>query len=348
MNTDGAASRSPSVPLPAGARPWRGLPLLAAGPLRLAHALRLPAAARHPDLSLAIVLGVCLGVLTRAVLLRLDSTPFPSRPHGRINFLFLGLVAAALGALAPAALLTANYTAGVFLAIGLSQFHQAREVDRDMLLALDHAETVPRGRAYVEGLAMMTETRNYVVMLTAMLTSAAALLFGLLPGAGVGLVSGLLITLFAVSGATVGTIAQVEAARVEHRDGALWVGGVAVLRQPSPAVLAALPAAVGARVVPRDLAARVVLAEPGQRQAILHDLAANLGVRQTPEVEGQPGQEKPLLPRCALEPGGGSLAVLAFPAARSAGLALRSIRRTPRLETLAHRPLAGRNAAEGG
>ncbi len=336
-------------PAPARAdepRPGRGMLFAAAPGAGLVHALRLPAAARHHvHLTVAIVLGLCVGVLTRAVLLRLDSSPFPSRPHGRINFLFLGFVAASLGALAPAALLTANYTAGVFLAIGLSQFHQARQIDRDMLLALDHAEIVPRGRAYVEGLAMMTETRNYVVMLTAMLTTAGTLLFGVLPGLAVGVASGLVITHLAVSGATVGNMAAVEPAEVVHTGQDIRVGGVTVLSSPPVALVAALPFAVGVRVVPHDLAARVVLAEPGQRQAILHNLAANLGVREArdeDEAHGESAGPSPLVPRCVLEPRRGSLAVLTFPALSSRELAVQAVRRTPRLETLAHRPLRGR------
>jgi len=322
----------------------------------LLHALRLPAAARHhPHLTAAIILGLCLGVLTRAVLLRLDSTPFPSRPHGRINFMFLGFVAASLGALAPAALLTANYTAGVFLAIGLSQFHQARQIDRDMLLALDHSQIVPRGRAYIEGLSMMTETRNYVVMLTAMLGTGAGLLFGLLPGAAVGVAAGVAATLFAVSGSTVGSMARVEAAEVVREGDLVRVAGVAVLRSPSGAVIESLALAVGVRVEPRDLAARVVLAEPGQRQAILHNVAANLGIRQGRDdgVEGADGRDEggtppPLVPRCALDPRRGSLALLAFPAVHSPHLVLKAVRRTPRLETLAHHPLAGRSPDDAG
>lgn len=358
--------------------------LLAAAPsVQWIHALHLPhKAMQHPHVTTAILLGLCLGVLTRAVLLRADAAPFPSKPHGRINFLFLGFVASALGVLAPAAMLTANYTAGVFLAIGLSQFHTVRQIDRDMLLALDQAELVPRGRAYVEGLSMMTETRNYLVMLIAMLTSAGSLLFGPLVGAASGVVTAVLVTAAARSGTNVGNIARVEAAPVTHEGGHVRVAGVPVLTSPGQAALAALPEAVGVRVRPRDLSARIQLAQPGQRQAILHNVAAGLGIRSGGgQVEGgeaqpagdqgghiQPGgvaglgiqedtlnqnsppaasRASPLLPRCALDPAGGDLVLLAFPAVRAPGLLLRTVRHTPRLETMEHRTLRGRSADSG-
>lgn len=381
------AGTGPDTPARPGERQAEGCgrqALLAAAPaVHWIHALHLPhKALQHPHLTAAILLGLCLGVLTRVVLLRADAAPFPSKPHGRINFLFLGFVASALGVLAPAALLTANYTAGVFLAIGLSQFHTVRQIDRDMLLALDHAELVPRGRAYVEGLSMMTETRNYLVMLIAMLTSAGSLLFGPLVGAASGLVTAVLVTAAARSGAKVGNIARVEPAPVTHEGEHVRVAGVPVLTSPGQAALAALPEAIGVRVRPRDLAARIQLAQPGQRQAILHNVAAGLGIRaggrgaeggeaqpagdqgghihpggvaglgvQEDKLKDAPSAEapraSPLLPRCALDPRGGDLVLLVFPAVRAPALLLRTVRQTPRLETMEHRPLRGVSAESG-
>lgn len=307
------------------------------------HRLRLPGGGHHPALTVAIVLGLVFGVLTRAMLLRLDATPFPSRPHGRINYLFLGFVASVLGSLAPAALLTANYTAGVFLAIGLSQFHSVRQIERDLLLALDRAALVPRGRAYIEGLAMMVETRNYLVMLTAMATTATTLLLGPLVGGAAGLLVGLAVTALAQTGTSVGSVAWVEAAEVASAGQVVSVGGIEVWREAPDAAMAALGRAIGVRVRPRDLAARLLLAEPGQRQAILHNVASNMGIRRA----AAPGGTVALLPHSALNPHGGDLALLLFPTVRSAAVALRVVRRTPLLETLEHRMLRGHRAEEG-
>jgi hypothetical protein len=300
-------------------------------PHALVHALRLPAS-KHQALTGPILLGVGAGLLTRAVLLGVDERPFPTRPHGRINYLFLGFVAAALGALAPAALLTADYTAGVFLGIGLGQFHTVREIERNMLLGLEDSELVPRGRAYIEGMAMTLETRNYLAMVAAMAATTLGLLWGLLPGMAAGAVAAAALAAAAGLGRTVGTVAEVVEAPVAREGDALTVGGTAVWRQAPPE---AAEHAVGLLVRPRDLAARLTLAQPGQRQAILHDLAVRLGVRWLAGPPGAPEQR--LAPRAAVDPHHGHLALLAFPEVRLPGRAAAVVRETPLLETLSHR-----------
>jgi hypothetical protein len=317
------------------ARPSRVLASVA-----LFHAPRLPHSA-HAVLAAAIVLGVALGVLTRMLLLAVDEGRFPSRPHGRINYVFLGLVAAVLGALAPAAVLTADYTAGVFLAIGLSQFHQVRQIERAMLRALDAVALVPRGKAYIEGLSMMLETRNYLVMLTAMLATAGGVILGMGGGAAVGVACGLGVTVAARTGASLGGVADVGPAELSVEDGQIRVGGTPVHAE-TPDLRAALPHAVGLRLRPRGIAARLSLAEPGQRQAVLHNVSANLGFhRSRPCPAGPDGRRDPadgaLLPAAAVDPASGDLAVLCFPAVGSADLAAAVARDTPLLETIRHR-----------
>ncbi len=308
------------------------------------HAPRLPHS-QHPALAAGILLGVVVGVATRAVLLGADEGRFPTRPHGRINYLFLGLVAAVLGALAPAAVLTAQYTAGVFLAIGLSQFHQVRQIERSMLRALDAVALVPRGRAYIEGLATMLETRNYLVMLTSMLASGGAAVAGLGGGAAVGLASGALAAVAARSGANLRRIAHARLAPPELDGGTVRVGGTAV-QGDSPALRAALPGALGLRLRPRNDAARLTLAEPGQRQALLHNLAANLGVRRDAEG-GDPAHDGALLPAAAVDPENGEVAVLLFPQVASGPLALGVALDTPLLEGIRHRHPRARFGQEG-
>ena len=332
----------------AGGRGAAPPPWLAAAALRppdLLHAPQLPASP-HPALAGAIVIGLAFGVLTRALLLRLDEAPFPSHPHGRINYLFLGLVASVLGALAPAALLTADYTAGVFLAIGTGQFHSVRQIEREMLAALDDTALVPRGRPYIEGLSMMLETRNYLVMLTAMSATTGALVFGALGGGALGLAVGLGVTAAARAGASVGGVAAVEPAEV-GRDaaGGVRVGGVRVMPRGAARAPEALPRALGLRLRPRDASARLTLAEPAQRQAILHNLAANLGLARAAlpggadpsGADGDPERRQALLPAAALDPDSGDLVVLFFPDVASMPAAVRVARSTPLLETVRHR-----------
>lgn len=322
--------------------PRSGAPLAAAVWI---HAPHLPHS-KHPTMAVGILLGVIVGVITRAVLLGADEGRFPTRPHGRINYLFLGVVASVLGAMAPAAVLAAQYLAGVFIAIGLSQFHQVRQIERSMLRALDATAVVPRGKAYIEGLAAMLETRNYLVMLTAMLTASGTAVAGLIGGAVVGLVSGTLACLAARSGASLRRVAEARLAPPEVDGGDVRVGGTALYRD-SPAVRTALPDAVGLRLRPRSAAGRLSLAEPAQRQAVLHNLAANLGMRRDAEG-GDPAHDHVLVPAAAVDPASGEIAVLLFPdVADARSLAPKIALDTPLLEGVRHRHPGARYGQDG-
>ncbi len=303
----------------------------------LMHALRLPHAP-HLAMTVPILLGLGFGVLTRATLLAADAGPFPSRPHGEINFIFLGFVASVLGALAPAALLTQNYTAGVFLALGVSQLHTVRQVERAMLLALDHSAIVPRGHPYVEGSAMMLETRNYLVMSVAMATTSVALLVGPLPGAAVGVLAAAFVPALATIGVQVGSRAEVRLVALDDSGHALRVDGVPVVPTPSAEETSAFGQALGVRVAPRSLGTRLTLAEPGQLQAILHNITAHLGARAVAAAgDDAPGRVRYLIPRAAVDPHTGALLIVCFPQWRDPERLLRSVRQTPLLETISHR-----------
>ena len=315
----------------------------------LLHTFRLPHPSSHAPLVGPTLIGLSFGLLATAMLLRVDHAPFPSRPHGRINYMFLGFVASVLGTMSPTALITGNYTAGVFLAIGLSQFHMVRNIERQMLTALEDAQVVPRGRAYVEGLAMMLETRDYLAMAVALTASAFSLLFGILGGAAAGFAAAVLVAAAARSGSGVGSMGEVSMAEVRFAQGEVRVGGLTVLRDAGQEVAGHLPHALGIRVRPRDLAARLTLAEPGQRQAIVHNLTAHLGVRVggglasagTGVDEALDAHAHRLLPHDAVDIDSGSLAILLFPQVHDPKMALRVVRQTPRLENLAHRSLRG-------
>lgn len=305
----------------------------------LIHALRLPPAP-HMAMTLPILLGLGFGVLTRATLLAADAGPFPSRPHGEINFIFLGFVAAVLGTLAPPALLTQNYTAGVFLALGVSQLHTVRQVERTMLLALDQAAIVPRGRPYVEGAAMMLETRNYLVMSVALATTSVAMLFGPLPGAALGVLASAFVPALATIGIQVGSRAEVRLVSIDDTGPALRMDGVNVVPTPSAEERSALGQAMGVRVDPRSLGTRLTLAEPGQRQAILHNVTARVGARAVAAAgEDSPGGVRHLVPHAVVDPSTGTLLIVCFPQLRDRERLLRAVRQTPLLETISHRGL---------
>lgn len=315
------------------------------------HSARLPGHA-HTALIGPIVGAVLSGVLARALLLRSDHGPFPTHPHGRLNYLFLGFVGAILGALAPPALLTANYTAGVFLGLGLTQFHTVREIERTMLLDLDRALTIPRGHALIEGTAISLETRNYLVISVAIISSAVAVILGWGVGLAIGLLLGLAVGSLARRSTTVGQHARVLAVPCRLAGGQIRVGrepDAVDMRLPPSVSPEDIAAAVGIRIVPLDYATYLTLVEHGQRQAILHMLAATLGVRLTRRTATPSGTDDPiwhgdytgdeniaLLPRTMVDTARGALFIVFFAHNADPAVAVRVVASTPLLEAISH------------
>jgi hypothetical protein len=207
--------------------------------------------------------GVTVGVLVRVLLMvRERGRPFPTYPHGQVVHLFLGFVAAVLGALALPALASGNYTAGVFLGLGASQFHAVRGLESAALRQYDREEAVPRGRVYAEGLALAFEARNFLLFGISLAASGLGMVLGWWQGGVVALVAGLAVAAL-VRPARLGDICQVTV-----EDG------------PFPPIPPSVePAPLRVRYRPRDPYAQAVLRSPAQRQAILHHLHAGLGSR---------------------------------------------------------------------
>ncbi len=147
-------------------------------------------------------------------MLRTDYRQYPTYPHGRIIHISLGVIAAALGAVAVPALFNKDYTAITFLTLAAQQFRDVRKMERDTLTKIDSMELVGRGSTYIEGIAMVFEGRNYLVIMTALLTS----LFSILVNIWIGILAGalsLLIVEKLKSGKAVSHIAAVQSSRGE-------------------------------------------------------------------------------------------------------------------------------------
>ncbi len=106
-------------------------------------------------------------------MLRTDYRQFPGYPQGYSVHLSLGFIAAALGAIAPPAIVNGDLAAASFLALAATQFREVRSAERETLRNLEETELVPRGPAYIEGIARVFETRNYLAMLTGLGASLA-------------------------------------------------------------------------------------------------------------------------------------------------------------------------------
>src|SRR5262245_33410102 len=102
-----------------------------------------------------ILLGVLFGITSRMIMLRTDYRQYPTYPHGRSSHISLGVIAAALGAVAVPALDKKDFTAITFLSLAAQQFRDVRKMERETLSKIDSMELVPRGSTYIEGIAMV-------------------------------------------------------------------------------------------------------------------------------------------------------------------------------------------------
>ena len=243
----------------------------------------------------SVAVGVTAGFAARLALLRVDYRRYPGYPHGYINHIALGLIAALLGAVLPPALAEHNYAAVTFLALVAQQFRDVRRLERESLTELESSELVPRGAEYIEGVARVFESRNYLVMAVAVASAGACYLVGLrshnnglalLVGSVLGAV---LITWVALArqGRRVGDIARIEAAPLRFDGPNLYVGEAQIINVGDPGSRTEiLEHGLGAMLTPLSLDAAQTLTHPGQRQALLHDAIRVLGVRKdvdTPE-----------------------------------------------------------------
>ncbi|WP_149454142.1 YIEGIA domain-containing protein [Pasteuria penetrans] len=227
----------------------------------------------------AVVIGIITGFFVRICILKIDFRQYPSYPYGCIVHLSLGLIASALGAVAVPALLARNYIAVTFLALAAQQFREVRRMERETLTRLDITELVPRGTNYIEGMAMVFEGRNYVVIAASLLSSSLVMFTGDIHW---GLLGGLLLVLgsrFLLKNCRVGDIAEVSEAEITFYGANVYVDhsyltnmGIdrnrKVVREKGK----------GFVIQPRHVKYEVALSNLGQRQAILHDASSILGV----------------------------------------------------------------------
>src|SRR6056297_1775550 len=142
-----------------------------------------------------ITLSIITGTFARAFMLRIDYRQFPSYPHSYIIHLTMGLIASALGAIVMPALVARDYIAITFLTIGAQQFREIRNLERNSLDRVERTELVPKGSAYIEGIAKLFEARNYLALLTSISTGIVYYFLGWIPAVIIGGIVGYLLHL---------------------------------------------------------------------------------------------------------------------------------------------------------
>lgn len=294
-------------------------------------------------LGMTIALGILFGTLARAYMLRSDYRQYPGYPHGFVTHISLGFIAAALGSVAIPAIVAKDFAAVTFLALAASQFREIRNMERESLTALEEAELIPRGLDYIEGIARVFEARNYLVMVTALLTSGVFYftrwpLLAIFVGFAMVLTTGIL-----MRGKVVGNIAEVKVGKIHFEGPLLMVDEIALMNVGLPKLREKiLNDGLGVVIHPKDDNARVTLHNMGQRQAIAHVATSILGTKKdvdTPEFT----------PMLRKNVDVGSLALFCVPAEKDIESLLFAVNRVPVLESAHRKPLkskAGRMAAD--
>lgn len=282
-----------------------------------------------------IIFGVVLGTLARYLMLKSDYRHYPSYPHGVITHISLGFIAAILGSVAVPALMAKEFTAVSFLALAAQQFREVRTIEREMLFNLDKSELVQRGPDYIEGIARVFESRNYLVIFTSLIVSSVTLfthwIFGLVAGALAVLASNRL-----MSGRRVGEIARVRTGDIEFKGANIFVEDIHIMNIGGDETREILrKRAVGVIIEPINDNERETLANNGQRMAIAHDSASQLGIYKdvdTPEFN-------PLVRR---DLDTGRIAMLIVPIEKDPEYLLTAVKGVPVLESATGKPLKSR------
>lgn len=225
---------------------------------------------------LPVVVGIVFGFVARTLLLRTDFRQYPTYPTGRIIHLSFGFIAAFIGAVAIPAVLESDWTAVTFLGLAATQFREVRKMERESLQNIDNFELVERGTPFIEGMAQAFESRNYLVMFTALITTLCAVFSFWL-----GIIGGIIMLVmvkFNMSGQLLNAIADVTEAEIRFEGPTLFVGDILIKNvglEDTRKIIT--EKTVGAIIIPKNQNSIVTLSFLGQRQAMLHHVATVLG-----------------------------------------------------------------------
>ncbi len=280
---------------------------------------------------LGILLAIVIGSAARFIMLRTDYRQYPTYPHGLIIHISLGVIAAALGAVSVPALLDKDFTAITFLTLAAQQFRDVRKMERETLTKIDSQELVSRGSTYIEGIAMVFEGRNYLVIVTSLITSLFAIVFQIWWGLAAGAIC-LIIVAKLKSGKSLSHIVEVEQGKIRIDGPDLYVNNIYMMNvglRANQEIIA--ERGIGFVLSPRNPNGKVTISNLGQRQAILYDLATILGVYRD---SGEPA----LVPLAKLDMETGQLGVFILPQEKDASKAKEIIMQSPLLESAVRMP----------
>lgn len=293
------------------------------------------------NMIMPLIIGFSSGILCRLLMLRTDYRQYPTYPHGRIIHIALGVIASLLGTVFVPSLLKQEYTAITFITLAAQQFRDVRNMERNTLAEIDKHELVPRGGAYIEGIAMVFEGRNYLVILTSLVTTFATVYFSWWGG----MIAGVLVILLSLklkTGNNLRHIAEIVPAEVNVNGKNLLVGDIYIMNVGSTDAQKKISEqGMGFILVPKNDNAAVTMSHPGQRQAILHDASTILGVYTD---TGEPS----LTPLIKRDLKTGRLGVFLLPASKDRDMAVKVLASVPILESAIRMPQKAQAKKQGG
>lgn len=282
-----------------------------------------------------------MGTFARVNMMKSDYRQYPTYPKGYLSHFTLGFIAAALGSVALPALLEKEFAAMTFLALAAQQFREIRSMERESLDNIEITEMVPRGTAYIEDIAKAFEARNYMAIITALITSIIVYIctvlkinqyISIFSGMIVGLITHILIKRMLL-GEEVGDIADVKEAEISFDGPILKVNGIVIRNiglQERRDVFSNNGLAV--EIIPNDENAIAYIANIGQRQAIQHNAANQLGILK--DVD-----EPEFTPMARRNSKNGNLVMVITIMRPNIDALIKVVKKTPLLESSKRKPL---------
>ena len=287
-----------------------------------------------------ILFGVIVGTALRMYMLRTDYRQYPTYLHGKIIHIALGFIAAGLGSVAIPAILNKDYTAVTFLTVAASQFREVRNMERNTLTELDSFEMVPRGKTYIEGIAIAFESRNYLVMFAGLISTFGYIVFNIWAGIITALIA-VLIAKKLMSGGQLKDIVEIKYVEPTFKGAGLHIDTIYIMNIGLPErQQEVLKYGMGFILTPKNFNARTTIANLGQRQAILYDVSTALGVYRD---SGTPA----LVPLAKRDLEDGRVAVFVLPQVQDENKAMKIIGAVPTLENAIRMPSKREEREEG-
>jgi hypothetical protein len=291
---------------------------------------------------IVILVGLLLGFADRWIMLRNDYRHYPTYPHGHLTHLTMGFIASGLGAVAVPAIAKPDYVAITFLALAAQQFRDIRNMERESLGKLDETRLIERGNDYIEGIAKVFEARNYLCMITALISSAVTQVWSWPLGVIAGLIC-ILASIKLMAGRQLGEIVEVSSGQVHFDGSLLMVEDIVIMNVGLPATRKKILAeGLGVIIRPNNDDGRLTLDNLGQRMAIVYDVVSILGTK----IDKN---ETELYPMARKHPDKGYLALFIVPNEPDLECLIEIVKKVPLLESaqsIGLSSLAGRKAAD--